>query len=71
MDVSSWQEWAEKEFDQIWESLEPELRQDIERLDYRLQTIWREGRVFKVPEKVLERKIRERFWTLVKELTAG
>ena len=71
MGVSTWREWAEKEFDQIWDSLEPELRQDIERLDYRLQTIWREGRVFKVPEKVLERKIRERFWVLVKELTAG
>ena len=69
--MSTWREWAEKEFDQIWDSLEPELRQDIERLDYRLQTIWREGRVFKVPEKVLERKIRERFWVLVKELTAG
>ena len=69
--MSAWQEWAEKEFDQIWESLEPELRQDIERLDYRLQTIWREGRVFKIPEKVLEQKMRERFLALVKELTAG
>lgn len=69
--MSAWQEWAEKEFDQIWESLEPEIREDIERLDYRLQVVWREGRIFKVPEKILERKIRERFWTLVKELTAG
>jgi len=71
MGVSAWQEWAEKEFDQIWNSLEPEIREDIERLDYRLQVIWREGRIFKVPEEVLEQKMRERFWALVKELTAG
>jgi hypothetical protein len=71
MGVSAWQEWAEKEFDAIWDSLEPEIREDIERLDYRLQVIWREGRIFKVPEDVLERKMREKFWTLVKELTAG
>jgi len=69
--VSTWQEWAEKEFDQIWESLEPEIREDIERLDYRLQVVWREGRIFKVPEDVLKRKMREKFWALVKELTAG
>lgn len=69
--MSAWQEWAEKEFDQIWESLEPEIREDIERLDYRLQVVWREGRIFKVPEDVLESKMREKFWTLVKELTAG
>jgi hypothetical protein len=71
MGVSTWQEWAEKEFDQIWESLEPEIREDIERLDYRLQVVWREGRIFKVPEDVLKRKMREKFWALVKELTAG
>lgn len=69
--MSTWLEWAEKEFDQIWDSLEPEIREDIERLDYRLQVVWREGRIFKVPEDVLERKMREKFWTLVKELTAG
>ena len=69
--MSAWQEWAEKEFDQIWNSLEPEIREDIERLDYRLQVVWREGRIFKVPEEVLEQKMRERFWALVKELTAG
>jgi hypothetical protein len=71
MGVSTWQEWAEKEFDQIWDSLEPEIREDIERLDYRLQVVWREGRIFKVPEDVLKRKMREKFWALVKELTAG
>ena len=71
MGVSSWQEWAEKEFDEIWDSLEPEIREDIERLDYRLRVVWREGRIFKVPEDVLERKMREKFWALVKELTAG
>ena len=62
---------SEREFDDIWNSLEPEIREDIERLDYRLQVVWREGRIFKVPEEVLEQKMRERFWALVKELTAG
>ena len=62
---------SEREFDDIWNSLEPEIREDIERLDYRLQVVWREGRIFKVPEDVLKRKMREKFWALVKELTAG
>jgi len=68
--VSTWREWAEKEFDEIWASLEPEIRSDIERLDYRLQTVWREGKAFKVPDDVMIRKMREKFLALVREVTA-
>jgi hypothetical protein len=70
MGVSTWREWAEKEFDEIWASLEPEIRSDIERLDYRLQTVWREGKAFKVPDDVMIRKMREKFLALVREVTA-
>lgn len=68
--MSTWREWAEKEFDEIWASLEPEIRSDIERLDYRLQTVWREGKAFKVPDDVMIRKMREKFLALVREVTA-
>lgn len=63
--------WQEQEFDEIWNSLEPEIRSDCERLDHRLRTVWHEARICGVPPKVVQRKLSERFWALVKELTAG
>ena len=69
--MSTWREWAEKEFDEIWASLEPEIRSDIERLDHRLLTVWREAKAFKVPDDVMIRKMREKFLALVREVTAG
>jgi len=61
----------EREFDAIWASLEPEIRSDLERLDHRIRVIWTEATICGVSRKVLERRIRERFWGLVKEMTAG
>jgi len=63
--------WQEREFDEIWDSLKPEIQSDLERLDHRLRTIWYEARICGVPTEMVQRKLRERFWGLVKEMTAG
>ena len=63
--------WQEREFDAIWESLEPEIRADCERLDHRLRTIWYEASICGVPTEMVQRKLRERCWGLVKEMIAG
>lgn len=60
-----------KELDQIFNSLLPELRSDLERLDHRIRTIWYEATVCGVPKKLLEQEIPKRFWDLAKEIGKG
>lgn len=59
--------WMEREFDAIWDSLEPEIREDMDRLDYRLRRIWDEARACGVSAEIAERKMGERLWRLIRE----
>jgi hypothetical protein len=58
----------EREFDSIWNSLEPEIREDMERLDHRLRTVYSEAIHCGVSRKIAERKMRERFVQMVHEI---
>ena len=60
--------WMEREFDAIWDSLEPEIREDAERLDYRLRVVWSEAVACGVGREVAERKMRERLIRLIREI---
>jgi hypothetical protein len=59
--------WMEQEFDAIWDSLEPEIREDMDRLDYRLRTVWNEAKACGVLGRIAERKMRERLIRLILE----
>jgi len=59
--------WMEREFDAIWDSLEPEIREDMDRLDYRLRVVWNEARACGVSAEIAERKMNERLWKLIRE----
>lgn len=57
------------ELKSIWNSLEPDLRHDLERIDHRLRTIYSEARTFGVPKKAIEEYIQREFWRVAKEVT--
>jgi len=59
--------WMEREFDAIWDSLEPEIREDMDRLDYRLRRIWDEARACGVSAEIAEKRMAERLWRLIRE----
>lgn len=57
-------------FDEIFDSLLPELKEDIKRLDFRLRTITAEAQTFGVSGDLLVERLRHRFWGLVEEITS-
>ena len=59
--------WMEREFDRIFDSLEPEIREDMDRLDYRLRRIWDEALACGVSAEIAERKMAERLVRLIRE----
>lgn len=59
--------WMEREFDRIFDSLEPEIREDMDRLDYRLRRIWDEARACGVSAEIAEKRMAERLWRLIRE----
>lgn len=63
--------WMEREFDRIFDSLEPEIREDADRLDYRLRTVWNEAMACGVSREIAEKKMRERLIGLIREFGEG
>jgi len=61
------EQWMANEFDRIFDSLEPEIREDMDRLDYRLRVVWNEARACGVSAEIAERKMNERLWKLIRE----
>ena len=59
--------WMANEFDRIFDSLEPEIREDLDRLDYRLRVVWNEARACGVSAEIAERKMAERLVRLIRE----
>lgn len=56
-------------FDKVWNSLLPELTEDIARLDHRLRKISTEASLFGVKPQMIHDKLNERFWQLVSEVS--
>jgi len=63
--------WMEREFDAIWDSLEPEIRDDLDRLDYRLRTVWNEAMACGVHGRIAEKRMAERLIRLIREFGEG
>lgn len=59
------------EFDDIFDSLSPELAEDLERIDFRIRKIWMEARTCGVPKKVIEQRMPERVIGLMREVSTG
>jgi hypothetical protein len=59
------------EFNHIFDSLLPELKEDMDKIDFRLRTIWSEARTCGVPKKIIESELNRRFWQLAQEVSKG
>lgn len=57
------------ELKSIWDSLEPCIRQDMEKLDSRLRTVWSEAILFGVPKAEIEQFVQTKFWELAKQVS--
>lgn len=58
-------------FAEVWDSLEPEIIEDLERLHHRLNTVKREAQFERVSNDVIRRAMTERFWTLWTKIGEG
>lgn len=58
----------DQRFAEVWDSLEPEIQEDLERLYYRLRVVKNEAQLNGVRNHVLEQAMQERFWTLWKRI---
>ena len=60
-----------KDFNKVWDSLEKELREDLERLDHRLRTISNEAALEGVSREIIHEQLNRRFWQLAAEVAEG
>ncbi len=58
-----------REFNATFDSLIPELTEDLQRIDFRLQTITSQAIHCGVKGIYVEQLLKERFWNLVMEIT--
>lgn len=59
------------EFNDIFNSLEPFIKDDLENIDSRLRRVWSEARTCGVPKQVIEKEIKKRFVKLFLEVAKG
>jgi len=57
--------WKRKEMLEIFDSLEPELYEDMKRLDYRLRYIASECSMFGIPMEEINKEQRKRVYNLL------
>jgi hypothetical protein len=62
------EEWKRKEMHDIFDSLEPELLEDMRRLDYRLKTIATECSLFGIPIEEVNKEQKKRVFKLLEHL---
>lgn len=60
-----------REFDDIFDSLVPELKSDLEMLDFRIRQIVYEATTCGVKKAVLQQRLNERFWSLWNQIGKG
>lgn len=69
--MDKWTKEQNRRFDEVWDSLEPEIRGDLERLFHRLNTIRTEAQLYRVGVPVLQQRMPERFWELWRTIGKG
>jgi hypothetical protein len=66
--VREYQKQQIRDIKNIFESLKPEIKSDLERLKYRLQTVYRESKTYSARDEQIDAEVRKALQVMIDEM---